>query len=41
MDKLITITITDGENEYSLDFIMENVKDFSEVIKRIEQNLDI
>ena len=41
MDKLITITITDGEQEYSVDFLMENVKDFNDVVKRIENDLDI
>ena len=41
MDKNITITITDGENEYTTDFIMENVSDFDEAVDRIINDLDI
>ena len=41
MDKLITIIITDGEQEQSIDFLMENVKDFNDVVKCIENDLDI
>jgi hypothetical protein len=40
-DKLITITISDGTEEYAIDFMMENVSDFEDVVNRIKEDLDI
>lgn len=41
MDKLITITITDGVEEYTEDFIMEDAVDFEDVISRLKEDLGI
>lgn len=41
MEKFITITITDRKNEYTTDFIMENVSDFKETVDVILNDLDI
>lgn len=40
-DKLITITISDGTEEYAIDFTMENVSDFEDVVNRIKEDLGI
>lgn len=40
-DKLITITISDGTEEDAIDFMMENVSDFEDVVNRIKEDLDI
>lgn len=40
-DKLITITISDGTEEDTIDFMMENVSDFKDVVNRIKADLDI
>lgn len=39
--RLISITVDDGEETYNLDFLMEDVKDFSEVVNRIKEMLDV
>ena len=36
MEKLITITVTDGENEYSTDFFVED-KSLDEIVEEIEE----